>query len=91
MIKTSVNRSGSKRLVTKMQLRLQQEVEGLSVAAISFYGVSLAGYLIKPFGKTLGVDGDYLTAPLAIPVIGHVWWIVRKIRRSNDVEDREFL
>ena len=71
----------------EMQLRLQQEVEGLSVAAISFYEVCLAGYLIKLFGKTLGVDGGYLTAPLAIPVIGHMWCIVRKNRRSNDVED----
>src|SRR3546814_6744743 len=31
----------------KLQLRLQQTVEGLSVAAISYYVVSLLGYLLK--------------------------------------------
>lgn len=71
----------------EMQLRLQQTVEGLSVVAISYYGVSLAGYLMKPFGKSLGVDGDFLTAAIAIPVVLAVWWTVRRIRRSNDVRD----
>ena len=31
----------------KVQLRLQQTVEGLSVAAISYYVVSLLAYLLK--------------------------------------------
>jgi len=31
----------------KLQLRLQQTVEGLSVAAISYYVVSLLAYLLK--------------------------------------------
>ena len=32
---------------TRMQLRLQTTVEGLSVAAITYYVVSLFGYLAK--------------------------------------------
>src|SRR3546814_18082052 len=35
----------------KMQLRLQQTVEGLSVAAISYYVVSLLGSLPKEIGR----------------------------------------
>jgi uncharacterized membrane-anchored protein len=37
---------------TRLQLRLQATVEGLSVAAISYYVVSLFGYLIKAANKT---------------------------------------
>ena len=33
----------------RAQLRLQETVEGLSVAAISYYVLSLLGYAIKPF------------------------------------------
>src|SRR5919202_179732 len=32
---------------TQLQLRLQQTVEGLSVAAVSYYVVGLVGYLAK--------------------------------------------
>ena len=33
---------------TRLQLRLQQTVEGLSIAAISYYVVSLLDYAIEP-------------------------------------------
>ena len=51
------------------QLRLQQAVEGLSVAAISYYMVGLCGYLIKA-GKSSGlpINADIATG-LAVPVI----------------------
>lgn len=54
---------------TKLQLRLQQAVEGLSVAAITYYTVGLIGYLAKA-GKTAGLDihPDLVTG-FSIPIV----------------------
>ncbi|WP_127112465.1 DUF3422 family protein [Shimia sediminis] len=64
-----------------MALRLQETVEGLSVVAISYYAVSLASYVAYPVASTLGVSKGYLTAMLTLPVVGLVWWMVRRIRK----------
>ncbi|MGE0282468.1 MAG: DUF3422 family protein, partial [Rhizobiaceae bacterium] len=68
----------------RLQLRLQQTVEGLSVAAVSYYVVGLIGYLAKGthlFG--LELKPEYVTA-ISVPiVILGVWWAVRRIRRSH--------
>ncbi|HKI65230.1 MAG TPA: DUF3422 family protein, partial [Burkholderiales bacterium] len=53
----------------RLQLRLQETVEGLSVAAISYYLVGLVSYAAKgakSFGLALDVD---LVTGLAIPVV----------------------
>lgn len=69
----------------RLQLRLQQTVEGLSVAAVSYYVVGLIGYLAKGstvFGKAIAPE--LVTAgsvPVAILV---VWWLVRKARQPHD-------
>jgi uncharacterized membrane-anchored protein len=71
---------------TRLQLRLQQTVEGLSVAAISYYVVSLASYIFKG-AKDAGVlpmDPGTATA-LSVPVaVLGVWGLVRRLRRSPD-------
>lgn len=67
-----------------LQLRLQQTVEGLSVVAISYYAVSLAEYLLGPIALRAGIDKPVLTAIIAVPVIGAVWWMVRRIRRRSE-------
>jgi len=67
----------------RVQLRLQQTVEGLSVAAITYYGAGLVGYVAKA-GKAIGLplDADAVVA-LAIPVIAGVLWLgLRRLRRS---------
>src|SRR3546814_1701008 len=54
----------------RLQLRLQQTVEGLSVAAITYYLASLVGYLAKgakAYG--LALDPELVTAA-AIPLLG---------------------
>ncbi|MGV8936385.1 MAG: DUF3422 family protein [Allorhizobium sp.] len=68
----------------EMQLRLQQTVEGLSVAAISYYIVGLVGYLAKALSHDLlPVDPGVITgASVPFAVLG-VWWVVRRIRRSH--------
>jgi uncharacterized membrane-anchored protein len=67
-----------------MQLRLQQTVEGLSVAAISYYVVGLIGYLIKAVTHDLlPVDPAVVTgASVPVAVLG-VWWVVRNIRKRH--------
>ena len=75
----SLNRSASR------QLRLQQAVEGLSVVAISYYGVGLAGYALKAL-KGAGIDlpVDLLNG-LSLPLIaGTVWLVTHRLHRKLD-------
>ena len=67
-----------------LQLRLQQTVEGLSVAAISYYVVGLVGYIAKAVSHdVLPVDPSVITG-ISVPfsVLG-VWLVVRRIRKSH--------
>ena len=67
----------------KLQLRLQQTVEGLSVAAISYYVVGLFGYLAKAVSHELPIDPGLLTG-LAVPLaVAGVWLTVRRIRHHH--------
>lgn len=68
---------------SKQQLHLQQAVEGLSIVAISYYGIGIAGYLFKGL-KTMGLLHDVeLATCLVTPVILIlVIWLTRRIRRS---------
>ena len=65
-----------------LQLRLQRTVEGLSVVAISYYAVSLAAYLLYPLGELGGVSKGQMTALVTLPVVGLVWWMIRRIRKK---------
>jgi uncharacterized membrane-anchored protein len=73
---------------TRLQLRLQTTVEGLSVAAITYYVVSLFGYLAKaahdggvPVEPTIATAAFVPVAALAI------WWTVRRIRRKHVADE----
>jgi uncharacterized membrane-anchored protein len=63
-----------------LALRLQETVEGLSVVAISYYAVSLAGYLFYPATELIGISKGLLLSLLTLPVVAAVWWMVRKIK-----------
>jgi uncharacterized membrane-anchored protein len=66
----------------RLQLRLQETVEGLSVAAVSYYVVGLIGYAAKA-AKAAGaaVNTDIVTG-IAIPIVVVVAALgVRHIRR----------
>ena len=67
-----------------LQLRLQKTVEGLSVVAISYYAVSLVGYLAYPLAEVVGMTKGALTALITLPVVGAVWYLVHRIRRSME-------
>ena len=64
-----------------LQLRMQHTVEGLSVVAISYYAVSLVGYLLSPLAATVGLGKGTLTALVTLPVMALVWYMVRHIRK----------
>jgi uncharacterized membrane-anchored protein len=65
-----------------MQLRLQQTVEGLSVAAISYYTVALLKLLFESLEEAgLPIRAEIATG-VALPlVVFAVWRLVRRIRR----------
>jgi len=67
----------------KLQLRLQETVEGLSVAAVTYYVVGLVGYAAKALA-----DGGVPISPatvmgVSIPVVaGLVWFGVQRVRAA---------
>uniref|UniRef100_Q07S28 DUF3422 domain-containing protein n=1 Tax=Rhodopseudomonas palustris (strain BisA53) TaxID=316055 RepID=Q07S28_RHOP5 len=70
---------------TRLQLRLQTTVEGLSTAAITYYVVGLFGYLMKG-----AQDSGYLpiepslAVALFVPIAAtSIWWTVRSIRKRH--------
>jgi uncharacterized membrane-anchored protein len=72
----------------KLQLRLQQTVEGLSVAAICYYVAGLVGYGAKGL-KVLGVplQPDVVVA-LSIPLVAlGVMIAVRRARKHISAKD----
>lgn len=66
----------------ELQLMLQETVEGLSVAAIAYYGVGLIAYLAKGLKAAgLPVPTD-LAVGAAVPlVVGLCWVGLRRVRR----------
>ncbi len=68
----------------RAQLRLQETVEGLSVAGISYYVLSLAGYALKPFPwASLPVTLEVVMAVMVPSVAAAVW--IRMRRRKQRV------
>jgi uncharacterized membrane-anchored protein len=67
----------------EMQLRLQGTVEGLSVAAVTYYVVGLLNYAIKGLpSQAVAVDPGVLVA-LAIPVVALLVYLgVRRVRHA---------
>ncbi|KZY72603.1 hypothetical protein A3742_08000 [Oleiphilus sp. HI0071] len=67
----------------KLQLRMQQAVEGLSVAAISYYLVGLVKYAAES-AKAVGViDSSYLIVGFAVPIcIATAVLGLRRIKKS---------
>jgi len=66
----------------RLQLRLQETVEGLSVAAISYYLVGLVGYAAKGISAAgFPLPVDFITG-ISIPlVVLLVWAAVRRVRK----------
>ena len=69
----------------QLQLRLQQTVEGLSVAAITYYISSVFRHLFEGAQDAgLHINPTIATAVLIPFVAGLVWWTVRRIRKKHN-------
>ena len=69
------------------QLRLQGTVEGLSVAAVTYYVIGIVGYLAKGLeARGLPLDPAVITA-LSIPPVAYFVW--RGARRARKVVKRQ--
>ncbi len=73
----------------KLQLRLQQTVEGLSIAAIVYYVAGLIGYLAKAAkGAGVRIEPDVIVG-VSIPVVAVLMiWTVRRMRKKLKTESR---
>jgi len=66
----------------KLQLRLQQTVEGLSVAAIVYYAAGLVGYAAKALHAAGAHVNPDIAVGVAIPFLAMlVFWAVHRVRR----------
>lgn len=68
----------------KLQLRLQQTVEGLSLVAITYYAVGLLSWLLKPFDDRLPTG--WIVAA-AIPLLGLAGLVVMRRARRRHAAD----
>lgn len=66
-----------------MQLKMQSTVEGLSVAAITYYIVGLVSYLAKGATKLGWPWSAESTAAATIPIVAlGVWWSLRRLHHK---------
>lgn len=71
------------------QLRLQETVEGLSVAAISYYVVSLIIYMAQGAAKFGSPFDPYVVGMVCLPfVAGGLWYGVRRLRKAVSKDKR---
>ena len=74
----------------QLQLRLQQTVEGLSVAAIVYYLAGLVGYgakALKAAGAPLSPD---LVTGAAVPLLAAgAWWVLRRVHQRVARDDAQ--
>lgn len=80
---------GSMEKSTRMQVRLQQLVEGFSVVALSYYLIGLVGYLIDglPLAR-YELSKEWILALLVIPVVASIWIGMRILKHRLFRGDR---
>ena len=67
----------------KLQLKLQSTVQGLSVAAITYYIVGLVSYAAKAAASIGWPFSPDTSAAVAIPIVaGVVWQSIRRLHRQ---------
>jgi uncharacterized membrane-anchored protein len=72
----------------KLQLRLQETVEGLSVAAATYYIAALVGHLADGFDAAGLPVNSGLVEAVSIPVIALLTWLgIRRIKKVVAHED----
>jgi uncharacterized membrane-anchored protein len=74
---------------TRLQLRLQSTVEGLSVAAVTYYVVGLFSYVCKAVQESglIRIDANLMTAAFVPVAALAIWLMVRRIRLKHAADD----
>ncbi|EPJ50052.1 MAG: hypothetical protein OFPI_20790 [Osedax symbiont Rs2] len=74
---------------SRIQLMMQHTVEGLSVAAISYYSIGLVKYIIEATGTgALPLSKPQLVGWSVPVIIGTVWFFTRRVhRRFKGMDD----
>jgi uncharacterized membrane-anchored protein len=70
----------------KMQLKMQKTVEGISIVALTYYAISVLGYLLGIF-----VHGDTkytVMGLLVLPVAGLIWQLQKKLLHKTNKDRR---
>lgn len=72
----------------KLQILMQQTVEGLSIIAMTHYTLSLMGYLLKGVpAEMMPVSGDVILAGAMPLVFVAAWLSIRRIRKKFQPDD----
>jgi uncharacterized membrane-anchored protein len=65
-----------------LQLQLQATVEGLSVAAITYYIMGLIDHLTRAGEKLGWIHSPELASAISLPfVVAMVWWAIHRIHK----------
>jgi uncharacterized membrane-anchored protein len=65
-----------------LQMNLQETIEGVSIAAVTYYIVGLVGYLTKSVAKFgVNVQPELITGAAVIPVALIVWYGIKQIKK----------
>ena len=75
---------------SQIQLKMQHAVEGLSVAAISYYSVGLVKYIIESLSLQNSILTKAQLVGWSVPlIIGTVWFLTRMVHRRFTKMDHE--
>ena len=67
----------------RIQIRMQETVEGLSIAAITYYMVGLISYIAKSIEKAgVPISSELVVGLSVLPTALLVWYIVRRIKKK---------
>ncbi|AKM11871.1 membrane protein [Croceicoccus naphthovorans] len=71
------------------QLRMQELVEGLSVVALTYYGVGLIGTMLKGAGKLVPDSHASVISAALVPILALATWLSirhlkKRVHRAND-------
>lgn len=70
----------------KMQLKMQKTVEGISIVALTYYAISVLGYLIGIFVHN---ETKYtVMGILVLPIAGLIWFVQRKLVRRLERKNK---
>lgn len=70
----------------QMQIRLQQLVEGFSVVALTYYALSLLGYMVKGLSVGQGGDGHVVLAVL-VPIVLVATIVLMKVMKGRALRE----